>query len=285
MHQVPQIFDQSLRRRRKERTAARAHEASFLLQEIALELGERLKAVNRSFPVFVCHGAGELSQQVASHAIATDISQCLVRAGGLAFDESELPFADASLDAFASVLTLHAINDLPGALAQIRRALRPDGFFIAALFGSRTLQELRFALTAAESEILGGVSPRVAPLLDIRDAGALLQRAGFTLPVADTDEITVHYASPLRLFSDLRLMGETNVMTERQRRFLRRDVLARALEIYGRESADGEGRMRATFEIMYLAGWSPHESQQKPLRPGSAQVNLADVLKARQEEN
>ena len=283
MQQVPQIFDQSLRRRRKERTAARAHEASFLLQEIALELGERLKAVNRSFPVFVCHGAGDLSQQVASHAIATDISQGLVRTGGLAFDESELPFANASLDAYASVLTLHAINDLPGALAQIRRALRPDGFFIAALFGSRTLQELRFALTAAESEILGGVSPRVAPLLDIRDAGALLQRAGFTLPVADT-EITVHYASPLRLFSDLRLMGETNVMKERQRRFLRRDVLARALEIYGRESADGEGRMRATFEIMYLAGWSPHESQQKPLRPGSAQVNLADVLKTKRED-
>jgi hypothetical protein len=163
---------------------------------------------------------------------------------------------------------------------QIRRALRPDGFFIGALFGSRTLQELRQALTAAEAEILGGVSPRVSPFLDIRDAGALLQRAGFTLPVADTDEITVHYKNPLRLFEDLRLMGETNVLHERQRRFLRRDVLLRALEIYRQENADGEGRIRATFEIMYLAGWAPHESQQQPLKPGSAKMKLADALKA-----
>lgn len=280
MHQVPQIFDQALRRRRKARTASDAHKASFLLQEIVSEVGERLNAVNRSFQVFVCHGAGDLSQQVASHAIATNIVANLMQPGSIVFEESELPFADGALDAYASLLTLHAINDLPGALAQVRRALRPDGFFIAALFGSRTLQELRFALTAAESEVRGGVSPRVAPFLDIRDAGALLQRAGFALPVADTDEITVHYASPARLFEDLRLMGETNVLHARQRRFLRRDVLMRALEIYRRESADGEGRIRATFEIMYLAGWSPHHSQQKPLKPGSAQVNLADALKA-----
>lgn len=280
MHQVPQIFDQSLRRARKARTAGQAHKASFLLQEVVSEVADRLQAVNRHFPVFVCHGAGELSQHVASHAIATNVVANLTPTGGIVFEESEYPFAEASVDAHASLLTLHAINDLPGALAQIRRALRPDGFFIGALFGSRTLQELRHALTAAEAEVLGGVSPRVAPFLDIRDAGALLQRAGFALPVADTDEITVHYENPLRLLEDLRLMGETNVLQERQRRFLRRDVLMRALEIYKRENADGEGRIRATFEIMYLAGWAPHESQQKPLKPGSAKMKLADAIKA-----
>lgn len=278
MHTVPRIFDESLRRIRKQRTAARAHEADFLHRAAADEIADRLYAVNRNFPAFVCHGAPALSQHVASHAIASDITAA-APGTGIAFEESAIPFASGTLHAFASILTLHALNDLPGALLQIRRALKPDGFFIAALFGARTLFELRSAFMQAESELRGGVSPRIAPLPDVREAGALLQRAGFALPVADTEEFTVHYADPFKLFRDLRLMGETSILHDRDRRFLRRDVLMRTLEICARDHADAEGRMKASFEIIYLSGWSPHESQQKPLAPGSATMPLAQALR------
>jgi SAM-dependent methyltransferase len=195
----------------------------------------------------------------------------------LVFEEGALPLAPGSLDAYASLLSLHAVNDLPGALTQIRHSLKPDGFFIAALFGSRTLTEVRTAFMQAESEILGGAAPHIAPLPDVREAGALLQRAGFALPVADADEIVVTYTDPMRLFMDLRLMGETNALHDRQRRFLRRDVLMRTLELWTTSAGDTAG-IRSTFEIIYLAGWSPHESQQKPLAPGSAKMPLSATL-------
>jgi SAM-dependent methyltransferase len=179
-----------------------------------------------------------------------------VPAGGLVFEEERLPFRDNAFDLYASVLTLHAINDLPGALAQIRRCLKPGGMFVAGLFGGRTLHELRTALAEAEIEVSGGLSPRVAPFVDVRDAGALLQRAGFELPVADIDAVTVRYTHPLKLLADLRGMGETNVLADRRRRTLPRRLLARMCDIYADKFSDADGRVAATFEILYLTGWS-----------------------------
>jgi SAM-dependent methyltransferase len=188
----------------------------------------------------------------------------------VAAGEEALPFADGALDLVVSALALQLVNDLPGTLIQIRRALRPDGLLLAALVGGDTLTELRQAFAAAESEIEGGISPRVAPFADVRDIGAL--------PVTDVDRLVVRYASPLALMHDLRKMGAANPMIERSRRPLKRATLQRVLEIYGERFSDGDGRIRATFEIVWLSGWAPHESQQKPLAPGSARQRLADAL-------
>lgn len=277
MSDIPQIFDQSLRRRRKQRCASRFQSSSFLHEAVARELGDRIGAIKRHFETFVCHGLPGLSQLVANHALETGIASS--RTTQAVFDESALPFASRSLDAYASVLTLHAINDLPGALSQIRRALKPDGLFIAALFGSNTLRELRECLSQAELEVDGGISPRVFPFADIRDAGALLQRAGFALPVADSDLVTVHYEHALKLLHDLRNMGETNALLERRKTPLKRRTLFRAMELYGERFSDRDGRVIASFEVLYLAGWAPHASQQQPLKPGSGKINLAEALK------
>jgi SAM-dependent methyltransferase len=192
-------------------------------------------------------------------------------------DEEALPLKDSSLDLIASALSLHVVNDLPGALVQIRRALRPDGLFIGALLGGDTLIELRHAFAIAESEILGGVSPRVFPTASLQDTGGLLQRAGFALPVSDSEKVTVTYASPLALMNDLRSMGASNSLLQRSRRPLRRDVLARAAGVYS-DLYGGGGKVAATFEVLYLSGWAPHASQQKPLKPGSAAMRLSDAL-------
>jgi SAM-dependent methyltransferase len=195
-------------------------------------------------------------------------------------DEEALPFAGNSFDLIVSALSLQWANDLPGALVQIRRALKPDGLFLAALVGGQSLAELRTALTSAEAELTGGASPRVAPFADVRDLGRLLQRAGFALPVTDVEPITVRYASMFALMQDLRAMGATNALSERSRVPLRRAVVLRAAEIYAERFADPDGRVRATFDIVWLSGWAPHESQQKPLAPGSARMRLADALNA-----
>lgn len=197
----------------------------------------------------------------------------------VAADEEALPFADGSLDLIVSALALQSVNDLPGALAQIRRALKPDGLFLAALLGGETLTELRQSFAAAEAEIDGGVSPRVAPFADLRDLGALLQRAGFALPVVDTDRVTVRYATAFDLMRDLRGMGATNALTERRRVPMKRATLLRMASIYAERFGDPDGRLRASFDIVWLSGWAPHESQQQPLRPGSAKARLADALK------
>lgn len=197
----------------------------------------------------------------------------------IAADEEALPLADASLDLAVSALALQWVNDLPGTLAQIRRALKPDGLFLAALLGGDTLTELRQSFAIAEAEIEGGVSPRVAPFADMRDVGALLQRAGFALPVADIDRLTVRYDTPFGLMQDLRGMGATNVLLERRRTPLKRATLQRMAQIYAERFSDADGRLRATFDIVWLSGWAPHESQQQPLRPGSARTRLADALK------
>ncbi len=199
-------------------------------------------------------------------------------AGRAVADAEALPVGAASLDLVVSLLALHAVNDLPGVLVQIRRALRPDGLFVGCLLGGATLTELRQSLTQAEAEIEGGASPHVAPFVAIREAGGLLQRAGFALPVADSDLLTVRYADAFALMRDLRAMGMTNALTDRRRHAMRRATLLRAAQIYSERFADRDGRIRASFELVWLLGWAPHESQQKPLKPGSATARLADAL-------
>ena len=281
----PTIFDRKLLRARQQRARALGPE-TFLIDRVAAELGERLSVVLRTFERAVDLGTptDALRRLLADGGkIATVVSAVPApgpREGALcvAADEEALPFADGSLDLIVSALALQFVNDLPGTLIQVRRALKPDGLFLAALIGGDSLTELREAFAEAESEIEGGVSPRVAPFADVRELGALLQRAGFALPVVDSDRLTVRYESVFALMRDLRRMGATNVLTERRRTPLRRATLQRMAEIYAQRFADPDGRVRATFEIAWLSGWVPHESQQKPLKPGSARQRLADAL-------
>jgi SAM-dependent methyltransferase len=289
-----EIFDRSLARTRLER-ALRAFDpaggADFLLRRAAGELADRLSLVKRAFGVAIDLGT---PGPHAALALAADsrIGFVLRAAptasaageGGyvrIVADEERSPLAEASCDLIVSILALHGVNDLPGALIQIRRALKPDGLFLGCVMGGETLNELRQSLTAAESEILSGASPRVAPFADVRALGALLQRAGFALPVVDLDRAVTRYGDMLALMRDLRAMGATNALVARSRAPLRRDVLFLAAQIYAERFADGDGRLRATFDMVWLAGWAPHESQQKPLKPGSATMRLEDALKGR----
>ncbi|MEA2859786.1 MAG: hypothetical protein QOC72_1825 [Methylobacteriaceae bacterium] len=265
---------------------ARKAPAHFLLDRVAADFAERLSLVSRAFPRAL--DLGTPGPQVAEALRANERS--VFRAApildappsipSLIADEEVLPFASQSFDLIASALSLQWANDLPGVLVQIRRALAPDGLFLAALVGGQSLTELRTALTSAEAELTGGASPRVAPFADIRDLGQLLQRAGFALPVTDIDPIVVRYASMFALMQDLRAMGATNVLSERSRVPLGRAVFMRAAEIYAERFADVDGRVRASFDIVWLSGWAPHESQQKPLAPGSARMRLAEALNA-----
>jgi SAM-dependent methyltransferase len=284
----PRLFDRALHRRRLVR-AARGY-AGFLKRRAAEDIVERLEAVRREFPVVVDLGArdGAFARALADSAAArvgllieTDLSEAMLagRPGArLVADEERLPFAPASLDLVVSSLALHWTNDLVGALIQIRQALKPDGLFIGALLGGATLTELRTALTEAELDLSGGAGPRVSPFADAYDAAGLLQRAGFALPVTDVDRVTVRYDHALALMADLRAMGETSVLVEGAGRPLTRALIARAAEIYAARFAQADGRLPATFEILTLTGWSPHESQPRPLRPGSAKARLADAL-------
>jgi SAM-dependent methyltransferase len=266
---VPRIFDSRAYAIRRARAARRGLE-SFLEAEVAENLSERLSAVKREFA-----NALDLNSRDAAFQVLRGHAANWTRTP-VSTEEHALPFADRSFDLVTSVLSLHALNDLPGALSEIRRVLKPDGLFLAALFGGGTLGELRRAFAAGESETMGGVTPRVAPFADVRDLGGLLQRAGFALPVADVERIDVAYVEFTTLANDLRALGETNVLAERSRKFLRRDTLAATLAHYA--SADEEGRFRTSFDVIYLTAWAPHESQQKPLAPGSAKARLADVL-------
>jgi len=276
------VFDRTLLRRRRVRARALGPE-TFLLERVAADLAERLGAVLRQFDVAVDLGTpgDALRHELAdSAAIGTMFGASLLPDDDVLVvaDEEALPFRDASLDLVVSALALQFVNDLPGTLIQIRRALKPDGLFLAAMLGGDTLVELREAFAAAEAELEGGVSPHVAPFTDVREMGALLQRAGLALPVTDVDRLTVRYSSAVALMAELRRMGATNVLTERRRTPLRRATLARMADIYAQRFADPDGRLRATFEIIWLSGWAPHESQQQPLRPGSAKSRLADAL-------
>ncbi len=291
---APRIFDRKSIRTRRDRVSRATGGSSlpdFLLERVAEDFAERLSLVRRNFPVAVSLGAyhGLLAERLrALPSIGTiiDVEPSLAslgRARGLKVvaDDEALPFAAESLDLVVSGLSLHLVNDLPGALIQIGRALKPDGLFLGALLGGETLKELREAWILAEDELLGGASPRVAPFADVRELGGLLQRAGFALPVADNDVIEVTYASPLALMQEIKAMAASNPLTERRRTPVTRGLLLRAAEIYQERFGRPGGRVPASFEIVTLTGWAPHESQQKPLRPGAAEVSLKDVLKPR----
>lgn len=269
----PALFDRALHRQRLRRAAPHYDTAGFLKQRAADDAVDRLESVTRSFEraaelgartgAFARALAGSLAQEKLGFLIETDLAPGMLtgRSGArVVLDEERLPFAAGSLDLVVSLLALHWTNDLPGALIQIRRALRPDGLFLGAVFGGATLTELRQSLLAAEAELRGGAGPRVSPFADGGDAAGLLQRAGFALPVADVDRVTVRYQHPLRLLQDLRAMGETNVLLDRDRRPLSRPVLARAFEIYAERFGSHDGRIPATFEIVSVTGWAPTRS-------------------------
>jgi SAM-dependent methyltransferase len=286
---APRLFDRKLLLERRARAARQADLPDFLLRRAADDMAERLQGVQREFARILILGAydGCLTQAIAAASrgaelvVTAEASAPLLRrcpAPRVQADEELLPFRDGAFDLIASALSLQFVNDLPGALIQIRRALRPDGLFLGAVLGGATLQELREAFMQAELELEGGVSPRVAPMADIRDFGGLLQRAGFALPVADSDLVTVTYASPVALMQDLRAMGAGNMLSERRKTPLRRATLLRTAEIYAERFPAAGGRVRASFEIIHLSGWSPHESQQQPLSPGSAKSRLAGAL-------
>lgn len=255
---------------------------------VAEDLGDRLTAVNRRFDIAI--DLGGHTGQVERMLQASGKAQRVVRGDlwladpvlsppDFVFDDETLPLKDQSVGLIVSALSLQFINDLPGTLIQIRRSLTPDGLFLATLAGAGTLTELRDCLTRAELEFKGGAAPRVLPFADTRDLGALLQRAGFSLPVTDLDTVTVRYTTMFDLLADLKAMGATSMLKDRSRTPLGRQVLLRAAELYASDYADPDGRIRATFALVTLSGWAPHESQQKPLRPGSAKTRLADALK------
>ncbi len=276
-------FEPRLVRQRKRRARATFRDASFLHERVAADLADRLEVIPRPFErVLALGGRGLFSEEVRRRPELSARIAAIFETDLDLLDPEHLPFASGAFDLIVSPLALHWINDLPGALIQLRLALKPDGLLLASLFGGETLTELRLSLIEAEFELAGGAGPRVSPFADLQDIAGLLQRAGFALPTADRDVVAVRYAEPMRLLADLRAMGETSALRERSPHGLSRRILARAFEIYRARYSDDDKRIRATFEILTATGWSPHESQQKPLRPGSAKTRLADALNAKE---
>jgi len=271
---APVLFDRALLRARQSR-ALGCGPATFLLDRATEDMAERLHAVLREFKNAA--DVGTSGDQVGN-VLHERVDQ-LARIELPDLESEPLPFEAESLDLVVSALAFQFVNDLPGVLAQIRRALKPDGLLLAAMIGGETLTELRQSFAAAEAECEGGVSPRVAPFADLRDVGALLQRAGFALPVTDVDRVVVRYTDAFALMQDLRRMGATNILRERRRTPTRRATMLRMAQIYGERFADPDGRIRATFDVIWLSGWAPHQSQQQPLRPGSAKASLAEAVK------
>jgi SAM-dependent methyltransferase len=291
---VETVFDTELLLTRKFRALRAANPgADFLMQRAADDLGERISTVNGRFEkaaTLFCL-TGSAPDIIAQSGKAAEIVQVeaderlLAGANGLVAVPETVPLPPTSIDLAVSLLSLQDMNDVPGMLVQICRALKPDGLFLGALLGAGTLSELRESLLAAESEIYGGVSPRVAPFVDVRDAGGLLQRAGFALPVADSDPVTVRYDSLFDLMRDLRAMGATNALAARSRRPVSKRFFLRAAEIYAERFSDADGRIRATFDFTWLSGWAPAASQPKPLARGSAKISLAAVLSEKDDKN
>jgi SAM-dependent methyltransferase len=270
---APILFDRVLLRMRQSR-ALRVGPATFLLDRVAEDMEERLHAVLRDFADAAVIWTPGTVLRTPSRERFKSVTQI-----SLELAQETLPFRPESLDLVVSGLAFQFVNDLPGVLAQIRRALKPDGLLLAAMIGGDTLTELRQSFASAEAECEGGVSPRVAPFADLRDVGSLLQRAGFALPVTDVDRIVARYDSAFALMQDLRRMGATNILVERRRTPTRRATMLRMAQIYGERFSDADGRIRATFDVIWLSGWAPHESQQKPLKPGSAKASLAEAVK------
>ncbi len=287
------VFDRALLRQRRDRAAAQFTEFDFLFRAVGAQLADRLATVRRELPVILDIGAGTstlgsvLQQRPGTvQTIAMDLSPAMAARCGdsaiLVADEELLPLAPHSLDAVVANLSLHWVNDLPGALVQIRQALKPDGVFVAALMGGESLRELRASLMEAETTVRGGVAPRVSPLIDMQDMAGLMQRAGFALPVVDRDTLRVDYSSPFRLMHDLRGMAAANATHNRDRRPVPRRMMIEAARVYAEKFAVPErpDHVTASFEIIYVIGWAPAASQPQPLKPGSATVRLADILGA-----
>jgi SAM-dependent methyltransferase len=284
----PHIFDRKLARDRLRKALLRGA-PDFLMRRAAEDLGDRLAAIRREFPraLDLATPSAHFAEVLAARSQAPAFRAAPFASAGadVVVDEELPPFAPQSFDLIVSGLALQWVNDLPGLFAQVRRCLAPDGLFVAAMAGGVSLCELRAALMQAEDEICGGASPRVSPFVEVRDLGALLQRAGFALPVTDRDMLTLRYNSMFGLCDDLRKMGAANALASRSRKPLGRAVFLRAAQIYAERFSDPDGRVRASFEIVWLSGWAPHESQQKPLKPGSAQVRLADALAQKDESS
>lgn len=289
MSEPDKIFDVALINQRRDRWARHAKAQDFLLRRVGEDLSDRLHLVQRDFPLTLILGAhhGVVGEELKTlprlgDIISADASKTLLQScAGLKVcaDQEWLPFRDASLDLIISPLALHYANDLPGTLVQIRRALKNDGLFLAAMLGGATLKELRQAWLRAEAELFDGAAPRVAPFADLRDVGSLLQRAGFAMPVVDTERITVTYASPLAMMQELKAMAGSNPLRVRSKRPVTKRLLKRASEIYRDEFAHPEtGRIPATFDILTLSAWAPDKSQQQPLKPGSAKMRLSEAL-------
>ena len=286
--EAERLFDpQLILRNRRRAQAAGTGDANFLLKMVCEELADRLAAVERRFDrALTLHAqSNQMAALIAAGGKAGEIVQLEQHVGFLGrncfaavTDLESLPVAAASVGLVVAPLSLHLVNDLPGLLLQIRQALHPDGLFLAALPGSGTLGELRDCLLQAETELMGGASPRVIPFADVRDCGALLQRAGLALPVVDAETYTVRYDTMFDLMKDLRAMGMGNPLAARSRRPAPRALFMRAADLYARQFSDPDGRIRTSFRILYLSGWAPHASQQKPLAPGSGQVSLTEVL-------
>lgn len=269
MNTAPQhIFDTERMLQNRERAKRLGGDHDFLRAEIADRMQDRIQDVNRAFERILDVGGDMV--RFTERADTADFVQ---------LSDSPLDLRQGHYGLILSNLCMHWVNDLPGLLIQLNHALKPDGLLLASMFGGETLRELRHSLLSAEAEITGGANARVIPFAEVKDLGSLLQRAGFALPVTDMDTLTVTYEHPLKLMHELRGMGETNALSAMTDKFLRRDVLLRACEIYQSEFGLENGRVPATFQIMYLTGWHPHESQQKPLKPGSAKMSLADALK------
>ncbi len=297
----PSLFDRARVTRNRDRASSRFRDYAFLKDRESTQLLERLRDTSRDFERALDLGAhdGQASEVLlesgkVKEIIALEEAPLMIerlrRAGVTAMQGSEdfLPFDPENFDLVVSLLSLHWANDLPGVLSQVRTVLKPDGLFLGCLFGGDTLPELRAALIEAESEITGGVSPRLSPLPGLQDIAGLLQRAGFALPVADVDEVTVRYSHPMKLLEDLKGMGEQAAFAKREgqeRRPLSRRILSRMSEIYFERFSDPDGKVRATFKIIWMSGWAPHESQPKPLKPGSGKFSLADAVKRAGEDS
>lgn len=280
MTQPPLVFD---RARLAANVARRQGQPDFITDLVVADLADRLAPVTRAFSKALIMGPDprllpDIAQSASGPIRFERISALLDIEGFPTVDPERLSLPARDYDLIVSLLDLQTVNDVPGFLENLRRHIAPDGLLLIAAIGGRTLSELRDAFLAADVEILGGVSPRVAPMIDVRDAGSLLQRAGFALPVTDLETHTVRYGAPLALFDELRALGATNPLSSRDTRLLTPRHLMRAAQIYAERFSDPDGRVRASLEILWLSGWVPHESQQKPLRPGSAQTSLRDVL-------
>jgi SAM-dependent methyltransferase len=299
--QAVSVFDRASVRRHRDRAAREFPRYEFLVAEVADRLADRLDDVRRAFPraldigardgtlARTLQGRGGVETLVESElsfamAAAADRRSCAdgpvagLHRPRVVGDEEVLPFAEKSFDLVLSNVSLHWANDLPGALLQINHALKPDGLFLATLFGGATLYELRHCLMQAEEEVEGGAGPRVSPFAQNQDGAELLQRAGFALPVTDVDSLTVTYPDALKLMDDLRGMGESNAVQARRKSWTRRETLVHAAQLYEEQFGHGDGTVPATFEVIYLTAWRPDASQPLPLRPGDARNSLAEAL-------